>query len=183
MRSIGLGLSIYQSEKNSIPRQYITDEAGVPILSWRAEVLPYVESPGEYGIDYSIPWNSGANLSISQQSEYRFNSIDGGSSLANILAIAGKGTAWDLDHSVDLDEVSNLSELILIMEIPNQKINWMEPKDIIVDEFLKKRGTIFSELNGTHVTYADGKVAWLNYEDIMNLTQEDFMVQRGGGDE
>ena len=62
LKMVGLGLLNYQDRYTQFPRLYTTAADGRPLLSWRVEVLPFLEYDALYkGIDKEKPWDSPEN--------------------------------------------------------------------------------------------------------------------------
>lgn len=99
----------YKSVHGCVPPLASADESGQPLLSWRVHLLPFLGPEGEqlyrrFRLDE--PWNSPNNLSLVEEmpavyayiptlyERLRNKKPDKGKT--RLLAIAGKGSAWDL---------------------------------------------------------------------------------------
>ena len=131
------------------PDRVVLDENGNPILSWRAEVSPYLDYPP---IDLSLAWDSEEQQN-SKTANHSYNIFDvfdfkdqGEEWETNFVAISGKGTMWDDSKQMsykDFVSPKNASNTIILMEIPPLKVHWMEPWDLSVDDFMHLRSKIF----------------------------------------
>ena len=155
------------SESEFLPHD-VVDEQGRRVASWRQkrylEIAPIPESNGPR----ELPWTS------PQYSRLRALSVDcfcfSGTSFTSIMAIVGNGTAFDLEER---PSVNNLpSNCIVLVEVNQTKVNWLEPGDVSIDDLRihKDRETEFiipsSNLPGGYcVGFADGEV-WRLRSDV-----------------
>jgi len=137
-RQLVLALLNYEETHGKFPPAYTTDAAGNPLLSWRVEILPFLEQQDLYDqFHHDEPWDSDHNIAllekmpdlfINPSSPFRSGWTDyvapmnGDSILApgpgNKMATIADGT----------------SNTILVMEIGNdQKVPWSAPQDIDVE--------------------------------------------------
>src|SRR5262245_40037429 len=72
LKQIGLALQNYRQVHGTLPPAILTDIAGKPINSWRAEITPSFwytfrtgnPDAGRAGYDYSEPWNGPNNSKL-----------------------------------------------------------------------------------------------------------------------
>ena len=72
-----------------------------------------------------------------------------------------------------------LARTIALVEVNRTDIHWFEPRDIHISEIEQNPAAVFSETHrgGSHVGYADGTVRWLSYEELCELTADDFRIR------
>ncbi len=131
---------------------------GEPLYSWRYSLENWLGPSLHLDKEsYSHKWNSEYNKRYSSQPSIFF--CHGNSTNTNILAITGKGTFFDEDHPGA--PKSAPPDTIIIIEVKDSNIHWMEPGDINVED-LKQENTrgIFTE--GVHVGFANGTVCRLS---------------------
>jgi hypothetical protein len=109
------------------------------------------------------------------------------------VAVTGPRTIWPGTESPKLDDVSDGRNTILLVEIAGSDINWMEPRDVSLEELLAdvdpKTG---SALLSTHeageygnrvafatVAFVDGSSARLR-ADVDRTTLEALLTASGG---
>ena len=187
MKQIGLGIWNHQGSYGDFPSNRI-DKTGKPILSWRVAITPFIMNTP---INRKLPWDSVLQQNDKNAHAYSdvFQTYTGFEKTdnhweTNIISITGKGTVWDYSKPVKGKTFSDASATIILMEVPSLGVHWMEPWDLDVNDFLHLRSKIFDPEPLVYaVCYADGGVASLNFDQIMKLTKEDFMIKRGSGDE
>ena len=137
--------------------------------SWRVLILPYIEEKDfsqEY--DFSEPWNSPHNAALARRrpgvAEYFQCPVDPatGKNSTSYLAIVGKDTLWPGDRTLNRDELLTSGRKVLLVEVKNSGIHWMEPRDISYDD--ATQGLIASSPHGgcVHFVLADGFVGTLD---------------------
>jgi hypothetical protein len=147
MHQIALALWSYQDKHGSLPPAVVRDANGNPAHSWRVLILPYLDAQEIYDkYDFSEPWN-GPNNSRLQEEFHRAGSQlfycalshsrpDG----TNYVAVTGPGTLWPTNGVGVLsdDMMSGAKPLAIVVEVPGMNINWMEPKDISIDDAMAR---------------------------------------------
>ena len=147
MHQITLALWSYQDQHGTLPPAVVTDADGNLAHSWRVLILPYLDSQEFYErYDFSEPWNGPHNLRL--QEEYRragrgpFSCAVSGSGpdATNYVAVTGPGTLWPTNGTGVLSDemMSGAKPLALVVEVPGMNVNWMEPKDINLDEAMAR---------------------------------------------
>jgi Protein of unknown function (DUF1559) len=159
-----LALDSFEAAYGCFPPASMTDPDGTPIHSWRvAAVLASKENPLNGRYDLTVPWNHAKNASlINDDTTGNFwwcPSGDGrATKMTNYVAVVGVETAWPADRSLKRSEITDdPASTILVLEVANSRIHWMEPKDPTLDEILS------SGLNSHHAgfvnaLFADGVV-------------------------
>jgi hypothetical protein len=151
LKSIGLTLLNYHANHGTFPPAYLCDKAGKPINSWRAEVFPsfaYNFRPGrdDYaggpGYDYAEPWNgpknAKMNLDKDRWSEIQCRSQDHVSepAITDYVAVVGPNTMWAGCEPVSAAADGSDKDKILLIEVINSDIVWMEPQDLTLQQAL-----------------------------------------------
>jgi len=134
LNQLQLALLNYHDTHGQFPPAYISDESGTPIHSWRVLILPYVEKRALYdAYDFSEPWDGPNNSKLANEMPRIFHSPSEQESktFTNIVAITGPGTAFPGSTSTTLsDFVDGPENTILLTEITNSKVPWLQPRDI-----------------------------------------------------
>jgi len=155
---IGLALENYHAAHGSYPPAFVPDQFGRPMHSWRVLILPYLGYADLYKrYDFQEPWNSPKNRALSGEipTEYRspFPAREGDST--PYLAIVGAGTAWPgaktTKHS---DFTVSGKNTVLIVEVANSSIDWMEPRDMPFEQAI--RGVHSNDTSGLSSYFTDG---------------------------
>jgi hypothetical protein len=151
LRQIARALRDYHSIHGQYPPPCLRDSDGKPMHSWRALIMPYTDfgaSLGEY--DYTQPWNSRHNKSVTETKEF----VRSSSLYACPNATLPPDRGFDVGRDYGLDLMTNYlmvtyggtgfydayrsrnappRQAIVIVEVKNSGIHWAEPRDIGVE--------------------------------------------------
>jgi hypothetical protein len=167
LKDITMALFKYENKYGHFPPAYTTDKNGKPVHSWRVLILPFMGFENLFKrYDFSEPWNGPNNSLLAEEmpSIYHCPSSDASNPWAtNYAAVVGSNTAWPGDKSVGLHDISDEpSRTILLVEVADSNINWMEPRDLNFEDAKsginidKKRGISSNHACGVFVSFADG---------------------------
>jgi hypothetical protein len=131
----------YEEDHGTLPPAYIADESGKAMHSWRVLLLPYLGYDELYSLyDFSEAWNGPNNSRLAEMMPpvYRCPGYRGSHRYTtSYVAVVGPETAWRGDKGVPLGEVTDYgSETVLIVEVADSDINWMEPRDMSFEQAL-----------------------------------------------
>jgi hypothetical protein len=137
LKEIALAMHIYHDVHKAFPPAATRDADGKPLLSWRVELLPYLEKPGLYDkFQRDEPWDGPHNIQLVNQMPEVFLSAgrenDGKTS---IMLFTGEGTAFAGPKGPRLaDIVEGSSNTILCVEAGADKaVPWTKPEDLPFD--------------------------------------------------
>jgi len=182
LRRIGLAVLNYESQHDHLPSPVEIDENGRPVHSWRALLLPYLaESPTYDSYNMDEPWNGPQNAMLSNliPDVYRCPGDSGGlpgarTSQTSYVMLVGPGTPFAGSVPPRSSELSNWSETILVVELHNSGINWLEPRDITIRELIQLLedeltgiGAGLNHPRGINVLFADGSVQTLSIDELL----------------
>ncbi len=199
LKQIGLAIHNYHDVHGCLPPAYIPDQDGKPMHSWRVLLLPYLEESDLYEqYDFSEPWDGPNNSRLAPQMPdvYRcYGKRRGAASVTtDFVAVTGPWTVWPGTEPVKLDDVSDGTDsTILVVEIADSDINWMEPRDVSFEELLgdadpktgsallstHKAGEYSNRVAFATVAFADGSSARLR-ADVDRTTLEALLTTGGG---
>lgn len=182
LKQIGLALLNYHEIHGNFPPAYLCDKAGKPVNSWRTEVIPsfwYNFRPGrddyagDEGYDYTEPWNGpkNARLGLDKKRCDEFQCPSAGSegpAITNYVAIVGPNTMWSGCEPVKKAADGSDKDKILVIEIINSDILWMEPRDLTLEQALdniqpkKGIGSGSHHKDGIHYVTVGGEVRTLD---------------------
>jgi hypothetical protein len=138
LHQIALALINYQGVYGSLPPAVVTDADGLPLHSWRVLILPFLDGDKLYAkYDFSEPWNGPKNsrlqAELPERFADRFHCLDGrsGRTMTNYFAVIGPQTLWPGTTSgvIEASMMAAAPE-VLVIELPDSDINWMEPRDV-----------------------------------------------------
>lgn len=150
LKAIWISLNSRHTLHGAFPPAYLCDEAGKPINSWRAEVIPdfwYNFRPGrsDYaggpGYDYAEPWNGpkNAKLKLDKKECFEFQCLSDGHekpAITDYVAVVGPNTMWHGCEPVSAAADGSDKDKILVIEVVDSDILWMEPRDLTLEEAL-----------------------------------------------
>lgn len=182
LKQIALALHNYREHYGVFAPAYLADEEGKPMHSWRVLILPFLEQQPLYDqYDFSQPWDSPKNKSLASPGRplyYACPSDPGADAgMTSYLAVVGPAAAWAGSTSRKLDDLSRSGGTILLVELANSGIHWMEPRDLSVEEVLSRirqpgkdglpgahvwdPGYFYRDVRGSYVAMADGSVEFV----------------------
>ena len=136
---IGMALQVYHDVHGLFPPAVTLDGAGKPMHSWRVLLLPYLgrsDLYSRYRLDE--PWNSKSNHALSSlMPEVYSGPADTTASegTTSYVAVAGPHAAWRADKAVRKSDITDgVSETILLVEVSESGVDWLEPRDLTSDE-------------------------------------------------
>ena len=175
IKQIELAILNYHEAYKSFPPAYIADANGKPMHSWRVLILPFLEEIAVYKqYDFNEPWDGPNNSQLAGMIAdiYRCPSDAGapGSTETNYVAVVGPETFWPGDHGVRIGDIKDgTSNTINIVEVIDSGVQWMEPRDLTLDQALRGINQNLPKPNlsshhpgGAMVGYADGHVSFLD---------------------
>ncbi len=172
---IALALHNYHEANGCFPPAYIADPEGRPKHSWRVLILPFIEQPGIYNAyNFAEPWNGPNNRQLARFKPFPYacpngHDYGGHSARTNYLAIVGPGTAFPGSKTTSIADVRDgTAETIMVAEVADSGIDWMEPRDFIAGSMSmvindRSRLSVSShDPRGPHVICVDGSRRVLN---------------------
>ena len=165
---LNLALSNYQEVYGSLPPAYVADADGKPMHSWRVLILPFMDGNDLYEkYRFDEPWNSPHNSQLQHSHPRRQYCCPGCSDpdhsvFTNYVVIVGPNTAFPGATSTQTKDFEDGdANTILIAEINNSDIHWMEPRDLSFESMSfqlndpKRPGISSPHLKGPGVCFHD----------------------------
>jgi hypothetical protein len=160
LRNVALGLIVYEDAWRCFPPAYARGPGGKPWHSWRVLLLPFVEAEPCYKqYDFHEPWDGPKNRQLAEKmpDRYRCPSVpyaDGKPTLmTSYVAVTGPGTMWPGSESRTLRGLGeDRGKTLLLVEIADSDIHWMEPRDLRLDELLRDESAA-NQLRSNHKVY------------------------------
>ncbi len=143
LKQIALALLNYEAANGCFPPAYIADKDGKPMHSWRVLILPYMEMKPLYdAYDFTEPWDGPKNKKLLPTCVMGYvcpsdpNTHGPGANQTSYVAVVGRNAAWPGEKSRKLGSVDfpgGASNTIMVVEVANSGIPWMEPRDLSLD--------------------------------------------------
>jgi len=200
LKQIGLALHNYHDTYGCFPPAYVADGNGRPMHSWRVLILPFIDQTPLYNkYRFDEPWDGPNNRQLADMIVPVYNCPSderGGdkhddkhaSTMASYLAIVGPEAAWPGSLAMTLSDFEDgTSNTLLVVEVANSGIHWMEPRDLHVLQMAPtinaKAGQGISSRHkaGAHALAADGSVRF--FPDNLTADQIRAWLTSAGGDE
>ena len=185
LKQIALALHNYHAVYKSFPPAYIADSRGRPIHSWRVLILPFLEQQPLYeSYSFDEPWDGPNNRKLLSQIPPIYccpsqSDVEAESpSHTNYVAVVGENTAWPGKTATSVqDIVDGTANTLLVCEVANHHISWMEPTDVSYSEAVEMltasdpdqhSGHVYQSFfyewsHGRQVAIADGSVRFIPY--------------------
>jgi hypothetical protein len=137
---IHLALEAYREANGHYPAAYIADKNHKPMHSWRVLLLPYLGADGAdlyKRYDFNEPWDGPHNRLLANEMPvvYRCPAAAGSEPYTNYVAVVGADTAWPGEKCVSREDLRNANAsgtTILVVEIADPDIQWLEPRDLSI---------------------------------------------------
>ena len=173
LKQIALALQNYHQVYGCFPPAHVDSPDGKPMHSWRVLLLPFLDFDDLYKqYDFAEPWDGPRNSRLLNGGPELFHCPSANNqepSATNYVAIVGDATLWPGNRSVRFEDIKDgMSNTIMLMEIANSDINWMDPRDITFEKTVAganvagERQIDGNHKNGANVEFADGSVMFLS---------------------
>jgi hypothetical protein len=167
LRQLAIAMHNYHDANRGFPRPAILDAAGKPLLSWRVELLPYLDEHTLYNhFQLDEPWDSPHNLDLLRYMPDTF--APPGLELEDpngtfYQVFVGPGAVFDPGRkkAVSLASVTDGSAHTLLIVEAAEPVPWTKPVDLpfAADQSLPKLGGIF--FGGFNAAFCDSRVRFL----------------------
>jgi hypothetical protein len=149
--SIGKSLRKYLETHGTFPSAYLCSDQEKAVNSWRAAIMPDLlhnfpygpinSDPGDPSYDLSEPWNGPHNTQLHlDKVPYSFmqcpSETQQSPAITNYIAVVGPGTMWTGCEPVKPSADGSDDEKILVIEVIDSDILWIEPRDLTLEEAL-----------------------------------------------
>jgi prepilin-type processing-associated H-X9-DG protein len=173
-KQITLALFGYEAEKGYFPPAFVADKNGKPMHSWRVLLLPYLDRRDLYEqYDFSEPWNGPHNRLLADKMPPVFAcpANRDAPNCTSYAMLVGPHAFSPGPRGRTLDEISTVdgtSNTLMLVEAAEAKINWLEPRDLNVDEMSFQLNKSGKELSSHHgggmvvVSFCDGHTSTLS---------------------
>lgn len=189
MRQLVLALHNYQASKGHFPPAYIADENGNPMHSWRVLILPYMDRQ-DLSERYSMgePWDGPNNRLLADEFNGVFScpshySPENEENYTSYCLVTGEGTLFNADRTPEFSDIRDgSSNTIILVEINHGDIQWMEPRDLTIEEALNVFEQASADDHVSHhpgiqnVAFADGSARSLPATSTRDELLKRFLI-------
>lgn len=192
---MGLALHNFHDANGSLPPVFVTDSRGRARHSWRVFVLPYIDQASlAAAYRFEEPWDCPANSRLHSAEVPNFQCPSDraeqpeGANWTSLASIVGPHTVWPADRPLTLGEISDgTSSTILLVEVYQSGIHWMEPRDLDVLQMSTtvnaagSQGISSPHPGGAHVLLGDGSARFLSDETSPEILRR--LIERDDGEQ
>jgi hypothetical protein len=185
MKQIALALHNYHDVYKSFPPAYTTDENGKPLLSWRVQILPFIEQAPLYQqFHLDEPWDSEHNkrLIARMPPEFRSPQSKAAPGMTNYLGVGGEAGVFPGRQKIAIRDIRDgTSNTIMVVEANDPSaVIWTKPEDFVPDPDSPVKGLIGLRRDGFLAGMCDGSVRLIGKEADRDLLRALFT--RSGGE-
>jgi prepilin-type processing-associated H-X9-DG protein len=168
LKQIALALHNYHDDYGCFPPAYVADRNGRPMHSWRVLILPYLDyRPVYQRYRFDEPWDGPHNRALASLTPNIYHcpadktpKID-----TSYVVVVGPTTMFPDEKCVRISDIGDgTTNTIMVVEMVNSHINWMEPRDLTFDQALRginpgsQLGMSSHHEDGAQAAFADGSV-------------------------
>ncbi|HWB08087.1 MAG TPA: DUF1559 domain-containing protein [Pirellulales bacterium] len=190
LKQIGLAMQIYNDTYGTFPPAYIADTNGKPMHSWRVLILPFMEQESLYDrYNFNEPWDGPNNSQLAAMipPSYRCPSDPAGfgSTNTSYAAITGIGTMFDGETAATMRSVTDGTSNTIIVVETTAGMNWMEPRDLDIDQMTLQINASPAEISSHHpigaiAVFADGHTSFLQQSVTAQVLRA--LITKAGGE-
>jgi type II secretory pathway pseudopilin PulG len=192
LKQIGLALQTYADINKAFPPAYVADENGRPMHSWRVLILPYMEQKALYDrYDFDEAWDGPNNSQLADLMPPAYQcpsdpTAGTGSTTTSYAAITGPGTLFDADVPSTFGTIRDgTSNTIIVAEAASAGIQWMEPRDLDVNQMTFQINGSPTDISSHHpgvalAVFADGHTTALQNSITAQILHA--LITKAGGE-
>lgn len=160
LQKINEAMLTYVLKEHAFPKSYTTNSGGVPTLSWRVKLLPYLGYEELYKkFDFSRAWNMPPNKELLQYIPDEFVSPERFDVKTNYLLPIDSAFLFGENRSISPSMIDDGPEnTIMLLEVNDAfAVHWTEPKDFEPQSVMNMKpcmGKLRSD--GTFALWASG---------------------------
>jgi len=163
LRQIGLALHTYHDVHRGFPAAVSTDDDGKPLLSWRVQILPYIEQDALYKeFHLDEPWDSEHNKALVEKMPKVFAApgSEAGPGMTSYLTVRGEKTIFPGTKPISLAGVlDGTSNTIMVVEASDKRaVTWTKPDDYEFDDMSPMDGLLGLRPRGFLALFGDAHV-------------------------
>jgi len=158
---IQLALEGYAEEHGAYPPAYVLGSDGKPAHSWRALILPSIDAKLAREYSFDEPWNGPNNSKLANRMPAMFrcpSDLDAKEGTTNYVVVVGDQTMWPGAVGRKLSATNGI-DTILLVEVKDLNINWLEPRDLEFDSMNFQVNSPSGNCIGSH--HPAGALVWI----------------------
>ncbi len=186
LKQLGLAMHNYESAHNLLPTPATLDKKGKKLLSWRVEVLPYIEQDALYKkFNLDEPWDSEHNMKVFKDNLMpKVFAIPGTTNLedkkTHYQVFVGNGAMFDPTGPTKFPDITDGTSNTFMVATAAKAVEWTKPDDIEFDAKAEVAKLLLFKDGVCLMCYADGSVRAIS--DKVSEKSLRAMVTRNGGE-
>jgi len=186
MKQIGLAMHNYHDATGAMPSSAVLGKKGKPLLSWRVQVLPYVEQDALYRmIKLDEPWDSVHNKKVFDDhpmpSVFELvGTTKPGEKNTHFQVFRGNGAMFDLVKGAKFVEITDGTSNTIMVATAKTAVPWMKPDDMEFDPKKDPRDLLLYIGGLTNVGFGDGSVRTL--KKTVTVENMRALITKSGGE-
>jgi RNA polymerase sigma factor (sigma-70 family) len=184
LKQIALAMHNYHDAYKHLPPAAITDKDGVPLLSWRVAILPFVEGEALYKqFHLNEPWDSDHNKKLLEKMPRLYEPANVKTKEKYVTyykVFTGKSTPFEDPNGNRIADITDgTSNTVLVVE-GDGPVPWTKPEELPFDpdKALPKLGGMFTE--GFNAAFCDGSVHFISHRAREKVLRA--LITRNGGE-
>jgi prepilin-type processing-associated H-X9-DG protein len=184
LKQFALAMHNYMDTYGSFPANAIYDKNGKPLLSWRVQILPFIEQDALYKeFHLDEPWDSEHNKKLLEQMPKIFETVEGEKKkgyLTRYQGFVGKGALFNgTAKGIRITDITDGTSNTIMFIQAAKGVPWTKPEDVPFDagKLLPRLGGVFK--NGFNVAMCDGSVRFISTK-ISETTLRAAVTTAGG---
>jgi RNA polymerase sigma factor (sigma-70 family) len=181
-KQIALAFHNYISANDQFPAMATYGPDGLPTLSWRVALLPYLNELELYRqFRQDEPWDSPHNKALAARMPAVFETpvSPAPPGQTRIRGYAGKGTIFDGPQPIRISDITDGTSNTLLVAVADEATPWTKPGELPFVPGRRLPALDHRDPNGYQIGLVDGSVRSLAFEDAKLLPH---IITRAGGE-
>lgn len=185
LKQLGLSMHNYESAHGFLPSAASLGKKGKKLLSWRVEILPYVEQDELYKkFKHDEAWDSEHNLKVFKENPMpKVFAIPGTTNEADkkthYQVFVGSGAIFDPTGPTKITDIQDGTSNTFLVVTAAKAVEWTRPDDIEFDPKADLTKLLLYKDGVAMVAFADGSVRAIS-EKVSGKALLAFVTRSGG---
>lgn len=185
LKQLGLAMHNYHDANGNLPSPATLGKKGKKLLSWRVEVLPYIEEDALYKkFNHDEPWDSEHNLKVFKDNPMpKVYAIPGTTNQddkkTHYQVFVGNGAAFEPTGGLKLTDMQDGTSNTFLVATAAKAVEWTKPDDLEFDPKGDITKLLLFKDGVCMVAFGDGSVRAIS-EKVGNDTLKKFITRSGG---